>query len=172
MIRRTRRGNILTNRHVQSINCWLYFPVGTPNAFSPELPASYGLQAASVLSTGRDHPETGVPDPACSHTAMAHCVGKLRSCVERGGIRTVRRALCRALHTGREPCAMPESPQREGNQTAARNNQRDRSIRPELAHWTGEVGRQVQRSKQHCSPRMCIRRSLACLNTWSVLNGT
>ena len=52
MIRRTRRGNILTNRHVQSINCWLYLPVGTPNAFSPQLPASYGLQAASVLSTG------------------------------------------------------------------------------------------------------------------------
>ena len=30
MIRRTRRGDIITNRHVHSTKPWFHFPVGTP----------------------------------------------------------------------------------------------------------------------------------------------
>ena len=30
MIRRTRRGDIITNRHIHSTKPWFHFPVGTP----------------------------------------------------------------------------------------------------------------------------------------------
>jgi hypothetical protein len=30
MIRRTRRGDIITNRHMHSTKPWFHFPVGTP----------------------------------------------------------------------------------------------------------------------------------------------
>jgi hypothetical protein len=30
MIRRTRRGDIITNRHLHSAKPWFHFPVGTP----------------------------------------------------------------------------------------------------------------------------------------------
>lgn len=30
MIRRTRRGDIITNRHMRSTKAWFHFPVGTP----------------------------------------------------------------------------------------------------------------------------------------------
>ena len=30
MIRRTRRGDIITNRHMHSTKSWFHFPVGTP----------------------------------------------------------------------------------------------------------------------------------------------
>jgi hypothetical protein len=30
MIRRTRRGDIITNRHLNSTKPWFHFPVGTP----------------------------------------------------------------------------------------------------------------------------------------------
>ena len=30
MIRRTRAGDIITNRHLHSIKPWFHFPVGTP----------------------------------------------------------------------------------------------------------------------------------------------
>ena len=30
MIRRTRRGDVITNRHAQSTKPWFHFPVGTP----------------------------------------------------------------------------------------------------------------------------------------------
>ena len=30
MIRRTRRGDIISNRHVHSTKPWFHFPVGTP----------------------------------------------------------------------------------------------------------------------------------------------
>jgi hypothetical protein len=30
MIRRTRRGDIITNRHLRSTKPWFHFPVGTP----------------------------------------------------------------------------------------------------------------------------------------------
>ena len=30
MIRRTRRGDIITNRHMQTTKPWFHFPVGTP----------------------------------------------------------------------------------------------------------------------------------------------
>jgi len=46
----------------------------------------------------------------------------------------------RAPDTIREPGAMPESPEREGNQAAAGNNQRNYSVRSEIAHRTGKVG--------------------------------
>jgi hypothetical protein len=30
MIRRTRTGDIITNRHIHSTKAWFHFPVGTP----------------------------------------------------------------------------------------------------------------------------------------------
>jgi hypothetical protein len=30
MVRRTRRGDIITNRHIHSTRPWFHFPVGTP----------------------------------------------------------------------------------------------------------------------------------------------
>ena len=69
------------------------------------------------------------------------------------------------------PRAMPESPERECNQTAAGNDQRNYSVRSQLAHRAGQVGQQVHRSKQHHSSFVCIRRPKS-LNTWSALNAT
>ena len=46
---------------------------------------------------------------------------------------------------------MPEGPHRECDQAAAGNEQRDRSVRSELAHRTGELGGAIDRSMQHRS---------------------
>ncbi len=56
-----------------------------------------------------------------------------------------------APDTGREPGAMPESPERKCNQAAAGNNQRNHSIRSEIAHRTGEIRQQGHGPKQHRS---------------------
>jgi hypothetical protein len=76
-----------------------------------------------------------------------------------------------APDTSCKPRAMPEGPERECNQAATGNDQRNYSVGSQLAHRTGQVGQQVHRSKQHRSSFVCIRRPES-LNTSSGLNAT
>ncbi len=55
------------------------------------------------------------------------------------------------VSTGGEPSAMPVSPQRERNQAAAGNNQRNRSVQSELTCRTREGDQRVYGPKQHPS---------------------
>jgi hypothetical protein len=90
---------------------------------------------------------------------MVRCGGRKAECYEG------------APDKGCKPRAMPESSERECNQAAAGNDQRNYSVRSKLAHLIGQVGQQVHRSKQHHGTFVCIRRPKS-LNTWSALNAT